>query len=42
MFLTVPIEKVRNMPTRGQELPGYKSLGGIGVVDVGRPMVRLR
>lgn len=42
MFLTVPIEKVRTMPTRVQELLGYKSLGGIGVVDVGSPMARLR
>lgn len=42
MFLTVPIEKVRDMPTRVQELLGYKALGGIGVVDVGSPMVRLR
>ena len=42
MFLTVPIEKVRTMPTRVQELLGYKSIGGIGVVDVGSPMARLR
>ena len=42
MFLTVPIEKVRRMPRRVQELLGYKSLGGIGVVDVGSPMERLR
>ena len=42
MFLTVPIEKVRDMPLRVQELLGYKSLGGIGVVDVGSPMGRLR
>ncbi len=42
MFLTVPIEQVRNMPKRVQELLGYKSLGGIGVVDVGSPMERLR
>ncbi len=42
MFLTVPIEKVRGMPTRVQELLGYKSLGGVGVVDVGSPMERLR
>jgi len=41
MFLTVPIDKVRHMPTRVQELLGYKSLGGIGVVDVGSPMLRL-
>ncbi len=42
MFLTVPIDKVRQMPTRVQELLGYKSLGGIGVVDVGSPMARLQ
>jgi len=41
MFLTVPIEKVRLMPTRIQELLGYKALGAIGVVDVGSPMVLL-
>ena len=38
MFLTVPIEKVREMSTRAQELLGYKSHNGIGVVDVGSPM----
>ena len=42
MFLTVPIEKVRDMTTRVQELLGYKALGGIGVVDVGSPMARLQ
>lgn len=42
MFLTVPIESVRRMPTRVQELLGYKSLGGIGIVDVGSPMARLQ
>lgn len=42
MFLTVPIDKVRDMPTRVQELLGYKSLGGIGVVGVGSPMTRLQ
>jgi ectoine hydroxylase-related dioxygenase (phytanoyl-CoA dioxygenase family) len=41
MFLTVPMEKVRSMPTRIQELLGYKALGTIGVVDVGSPMVLL-
>jgi ectoine hydroxylase-related dioxygenase (phytanoyl-CoA dioxygenase family) len=40
-FLTVPIEQVRDMPTRAQELLGYKAHGGIGVVDVGSPMVML-
>ena len=37
-FLTVPIEQVRDMPVRAQELLGYKSHAGIGVVDVGSPM----
>jgi ectoine hydroxylase-related dioxygenase (phytanoyl-CoA dioxygenase family) len=40
-FLTVPIEKVKTMPTRVQELLGYKAHIGIGVVDVGSPMVML-
>jgi len=38
MFLTVPIEKVRAMPVRVQELLGYKAHRAIGVVDVGSPM----
>jgi ectoine hydroxylase-related dioxygenase (phytanoyl-CoA dioxygenase family) len=37
-FLTVPIDKVRSMPMRIQELLGYKAHGSIGVVDVGSPM----
>jgi ectoine hydroxylase-related dioxygenase (phytanoyl-CoA dioxygenase family) len=37
-FLTVPLEQVRHMPVRAQELLGYKSHVGIGVVDVGSPM----
>ena len=37
-FLTVPIEKVRAMPLRIQELLGYKAHMAIGVVDVGSPM----
>ena len=41
MFLTVPFEMVREMPTRVQELLGYKAHGGIGVVDVGSPMALL-
>jgi len=41
MFLTVPIEKVKTMPLRIQELLGYKAHRGIGVVDVGSPMVML-
>jgi len=40
-FLTVPLEKVRAMPTRVQELLGYKAHGAIGVVDVGSPMALL-
>lgn len=41
-FLTVPIEAVKDMPTRVQELLGYKAHRGIGVVDVGSPMVMLQ
>ncbi len=41
LFLTVPIEKVRKMPTRVQELLGYKPLFGLGVVNVGSPMALL-
>lgn len=41
-FLTVPIDKVRDMPERVQELLGYKAHRGIGVVDVGSPMAMLR
>ena len=40
-FLTVPLEKARTMPSRVQELLGYKAHGSIGVVDVGDPMVLL-
>ena len=40
-FLTVPMEQVKTMPTRVQELLGYKAHVGIGVVDVGSPMVML-
>ena len=40
-FLTVPIEKVRQMPTRIQELLGYKAHGAIGVANVGSPMALL-
>ena len=38
VFLTVPIEKVREMPVRVQELLGYKAHGAIGVANVGSPM----
>lgn len=41
-FLTVPIEKVRDMPVRVQELLGYKPHRSIGVVDVGDPMAVLK
>lgn len=41
-FLTTPIEVVRNMPRRAQELLGYDCHLGIGVVDVGSPMKLLR
>lgn len=40
-FLTVPIEAVRGMPKRIQELLGYKAHRAIGVVDVGSPMALL-
>jgi len=40
-LLTVPREKVKKMPRRVQELIGYKAHEGIGVVDVGSPMVLL-
>ena len=40
-FLTVPIDRVRTMPLRVQELLGYKPHGAIGVVDVGSPMALL-
>ena len=42
MFLTVPIEQARTMPTRVQELLGYKAIGGIGVVNIGSPMALLQ
>jgi hypothetical protein len=40
-FITTPIEAVREMPKRVQDLLGYQSHGGIGVVDVGSPSARL-
>ena len=40
-FITTPIEAVRKMPERVQDLLGYQSHGGIGVVDVGSPSARL-
>lgn len=41
MFLTVPIDDVRDMPTRVQELLGWKSIGGVGIANVGNPMTLL-
>jgi hypothetical protein len=40
-FLSTPIEAVREMPKRVQQLLGYETHGGIGVVDVGCPSARL-
>jgi len=40
-FLSTPIEAVRDMPKRVQQLLGYETHGGIGVVDVGCPSARL-
>ncbi|MEQ9490697.1 MAG: phytanoyl-CoA dioxygenase family protein [Alphaproteobacteria bacterium] len=42
MFLTVPMDAVKTMPVRVQELLGYKAHSGIGVVDVGSPMALLQ
>lgn len=42
MFLTVPLDSVKAMPVRVQELLGYKAHSGIGVVDVGSPMALLQ
>ena len=41
-FLTTPIEAVRGMPQRAQELLGYDAHQAIGVVDVGSPMKLLQ
>ena len=41
MFLSVPLDKVRAMPRRVQELLGYKAIRAMGVVDVGSPMALL-
>jgi len=40
-FLSTPTEAVRHMPKRVQQLLGYETHGGIGVVDVGCPSVLL-
>jgi ectoine hydroxylase-related dioxygenase (phytanoyl-CoA dioxygenase family) len=37
-FLSVPLDAVRTMPVRVQELLGYKAHRAMGVVDVGSPM----
>ena len=41
-FVSTPIDKVRDMPKRVQQLLGYETHGGIGVVDVGCPSVLLK
>lgn len=41
-FLTVPIERARELPERVQHLLGYAIHGGIGVAHVGNPMRLLR
>ncbi|MBV9951980.1 MAG: phytanoyl-CoA dioxygenase family protein [Acidimicrobiia bacterium] len=41
-FISTPIEAVREMPKRVQQLLGYETHGGIGVVDVGCPSVLLQ
>jgi ectoine hydroxylase-related dioxygenase (phytanoyl-CoA dioxygenase family) len=41
-FVTVPVERVRELPERVQELLGWKSIGGIGLADTGSPMALLR
>jgi hypothetical protein len=40
-FISTPIDAVRDMPKRVQQLLGYETHGGIGVVDVGCPSVLL-
>jgi ectoine hydroxylase-related dioxygenase (phytanoyl-CoA dioxygenase family) len=41
-FISTPIEAVRDMPERVQQLLGYETHGGIGVVDVGCPSALLK
>jgi ectoine hydroxylase-related dioxygenase (phytanoyl-CoA dioxygenase family) len=41
-FISTPIEAVRDMPKRVQQLLGYETHGGIGVVDVGCPSALLK
>jgi ectoine hydroxylase-related dioxygenase (phytanoyl-CoA dioxygenase family) len=40
-FLSTPIDAVREMPKTVQDLLGYETHGGVGVVDVGSPSARL-
>ena len=40
-FISTPIDAVREMPKRVQQLLGYETHGGIGVVDVGCPSALL-
>jgi hypothetical protein len=40
-FLSTPTDAVREMPPRVQQLLGYETHGGIGVVDVGCPSALL-
>jgi ectoine hydroxylase-related dioxygenase (phytanoyl-CoA dioxygenase family) len=40
-FLSTPVEAVRDMPPRVQQLLGYETHGGIGHVDVGSPSALL-
>jgi hypothetical protein len=40
-FISTPIDAVRDMPKRVQQLLGYETHGGIGVVDVGCPSALL-
>lgn len=42
LFLSVPLDKVRKMPRRVQELLGYKAVRALGVVDMGSPMALLK
>jgi hypothetical protein len=41
-FISTPIEAVKEMPKRVQQLLGYETHGGIGVVDVGCPSALLK
>jgi len=41
-FISTPIEAVKEMPERAQQLLGWETHGGIGVVNVGNPSVLLK